>query len=267
MDLELEGKIAYITGGSKGIGFASAMLLAQEGCDVALMARDEDGLRRAADAIAAATGRRTFYVQADAGETEQVDGATARVEEEFGEIDILVTCAGSSPGGMVEDMPDENWFASMNLKFMGYVRAVRAVLPRMRERGRGSIVMVVGNDGFKPSHWELTPGAANAADINFASAVAEQYGPLGIRINTVNPGPVNTGRWDLLEKQFAKDRGVDQARAHELAVASIPLGRIAEPEEIADLVAFVASPRASFLNGAHIVIDGGQRKTVMDLDI
>jgi 3-oxoacyl-[acyl-carrier protein] reductase len=95
--------------------------------------------------------------------------------------------------------------------------------------------------------------------------VAEQYGRHGVRVNTVNPGPVNTDRWEGLEQAFARDKGVEQARAHELAVSSIPLGRICEPEEVANLVVFLASPRASFINGAHIPIDGAQRKALMDV--
>jgi 3-oxoacyl-[acyl-carrier protein] reductase len=265
MDLRLEGKVALVTGGSKGIGFASAMRLAEEGCDVGLVARSKEPLESAARRIAEATGRRTCSVTGDMSATEDVTRSTAEVVDALGDIDILVTCAGSSPGGLIEELTDEDWFSSLNLKFMGYVRSVRAVLPRMRERGSGAVVMVVGNDGIKPTYWETTAGVANAADINFASAMAEQYGRYGVRINTVNPGPVNTDRWDGLEKAFARDKGVDQARAHELAVQSIPFGRIAEPQEVADLVAFLASPRASFINGAHILIDGSQRKGIMDL--
>lgn len=265
MDLGIEGKVALVTGGSKGIGFASAMRLAGEGCHVGLVARNEANLKSAADSIAEATGVKTFYTTADMGVTAEVDAATAEVRSALGDIDILVTCAGSSPGGLIEELSDDAWFSSLNLKLMGYIRAVRSVLPQMRERERGSIVMVVGNDGIKPSYWETTAGVANAGDINFASSMAEQYGRHGVRVNTINPGPVNTDRWDGLEKAFARDKGVDQDRAHELAVQSIPFGRIAEPEEVADLVAFLASERASFINGAHIVIDGAQRKAIMDL--
>lgn len=126
------------------------------------------------------------------------------------------------------------------------------------------MVLVVGNDGVKPTFWETTAGAANAAGINVASSMAEQYGRYGIRVNTVNPGPVDTDRWDGLEKAMARDMGITQEQAHEFAVSSIPLGRIARPDEIADLVAFLASDRASFINGAHVVIDGAQRKAKMD---
>ena len=265
MDLEVEGKVALITGGSKGIGFASAMRLAEEGCDVGLVARNEEVLKATANKISEATGRRAVIAVGDVSETSDVERATDEVRNALGEIDILVTCAGSSPGGLIEGLTDEQWFSSLNLKFMGYVRSVRAVLPAMRERGSGSVVMVVGNDGIKPTYWETTAGVANAADINFASAMAEQYGRYGIRVNTVNPGPVNTSRWDTLEKAFARDKGVDQQRAHDLAIQSIPVGRICEPEEVADLVAFLASERASFINGAHILIDGSQRKAIMDL--
>ena len=265
MDLHLTGKVALVTGASKGIGRAVAEELAREGASVVITARTEQQLEDTAREIAAMTKQDILAVAGDMSKSDDVDRAVKAALGKFGRIDILVTCAGSSPGGLLEDLTEDQWMSSLNLKFMGYVRSVRAVIPHMRERGEGAIVLVVGNDGLKPSYWEMTAGVANAADINFASSVAEQYGRYGVRINTVNPGPVNTDRWDGLEKAFARDKKVDQAQAHELAISSIPFHRICEPQEVASLVTFLASPRAAFINGAHIPIDGAQRKALMDV--
>jgi NAD(P)-dependent dehydrogenase (short-subunit alcohol dehydrogenase family) len=264
MDLELTGKVAVLTGASKGIGYASALALAREGAGVAICARGVEQLERAAAAIRAETGADVLPVQADMGVRDDARRLMATTAERFGRIDVLVNCAGSSPGGLLLDITEEQWFTSMNLKFLGYVRAMTEVIPYMLEGGGGHIVNVIGNDGNKPSYWELTPGAANAAGINVSQALAEQYAPRGILINVVNPGPVATDRWDGLEKQMAKDRNISQEAAHQLAERSIPVGRICRPEEVADLVCFLSSGRNSFMAGAIINIDGAQRKAIME---
>jgi 3-oxoacyl-[acyl-carrier protein] reductase len=264
VDLKLTGKVAFVTGGSKGIGREVARTLANEGCDVVITARGPEQLEKTAAELSGETGRRVVAQAGDMSRSEDVDRCVRAAIAELGGIDILVTCAGSSPGGLLEELTDDDWLQSLNLKFMGYVRTVRAVVPHMAERGKGSVVLVVGNDGLKPSFWEMTAGAANAADLNFASSVADQYGPKGVRVNTVNPGPVDTDRWDGLEKAFARDMGVDQAEARRRAELSIPLGRITQPQEVAALVAFLASDLASSVHGAHIPIDGAQRKALME---
>jgi NAD(P)-dependent dehydrogenase (short-subunit alcohol dehydrogenase family) len=264
MDLGLKDKVVAITGASKGIGYACAETFLKEGAKVAICARTVDSLEAAAERLREDSGGEVLAVSADLGKREDARRFMQAVYDHFGRLDVLVSCAGSSPGGLLEDITEEQWFASMNLKFMGYVRAMTEAIPLIRQSGGGSIVNVVGNDGVKPIYFELTPSAANAADLAVNAALAEQYGAQGIRINAVNPGPVATDRWDGLEKQMAKDKGITQDEAHQLALASLPLGRICTAQEVANVVVFVASDRASYMNGASILVDGGQRKALME---
>ncbi len=264
MDLGLKGKVALITGGSKGIGKASAWELAREGAHVALVARGKPLVEQVAAEIARATGVKTLPLIGDMAGGEDAKRVVRETADHFGRIDILVNCAGSSPGGSIEALREEHWQESLNLKFMGYVRTCTAVVPIMKRQKWGRIINVIGNDGIKPIYFELTPGAANAAGINFTQAIAEDLAPHGILVNCINPGPVDTERWWGLVRTLARERGISEPAANVLAVKSIPLGRLCTPEEVAYLVACLASERASFVNGACITIDGGQRKAIMD---
>jgi NAD(P)-dependent dehydrogenase (short-subunit alcohol dehydrogenase family) len=154
---------------------------------------------------------------------------------------------------------------SLNLKFMGYVRTAKAAIPYMQERCWGRIVNVIGNDGIKPIYFELTPGAANAAGINFTLAIAEELAPYGITVNAVNPGPVDTERWWGLVRTMAREKGISEDEASLRAMRSIPIGRLCTAEEVAHMVVFLASERASFVTGASISLDRAQRKAIMDL--
>ena len=178
---------------------------------------------------------------------------------------MVVTCAGTSPPGLFEELSDEDWNTSLQLKTLGYLRTIRAALPALRESPVASVVLVNGNAGAQPCYWEVSAGAANAANQNVALALAEQYGPLGIRVNVVNPGPTRTRRWAWVERSMARDKHVTVDQAREIAVNSIPLGRIAEPEDVARVVGFIASPAARHVTGAVVRVDGGQIKSFLNL--
>jgi len=264
MELGLRGKVALVTGGSKGIGAAVARGLAREGARVAICARGQAALEKTAGEIAVATGAETFAIAGDLTRPGDVARIVAGTIARFGRIDILVNNAGAAPGGKILDLGEEDWQLALQLKFMGYVRCAKAVIPHMLEQGGGRIVNIVGNDGMKPIGFELSPSAANAADLAVTVALAEQYGRHNILVNAINPGPVATERWDQLVAGIARMRGVSVQEAQRKVDQSIPLGRIATPEEVADVVIFVASDRASFVNGACILVDGGQRKALME---
>jgi 3-oxoacyl-[acyl-carrier protein] reductase len=264
MDLGLKDKVALVTGGSKGIGKAVARGLAEEGAKVAICARGEADLEAAAGEIARATGSEVFAVAGDLTREAAVRKIVDATLGRFGRLDILVNNAGAAPGGLLLDLEEEDWEKALQLKFMGYVRCMKAVIPHMLKQGRGRIVNVVGNDGVKPIGIELTPSAANAADLAVTVALAEQYGRDNICINAINPGPVATERWDGLIGGIARARKISPDEAQKRAQRSIPLGRICTPEEVASVVVFVASERASFMNGALITLDGGQRKALLD---
>lgn len=265
MDLGLRNMVVLITGGSKGIGRACAFEFAKEGAVLALCARQEDGLKKTAEEIRAATGRPVFTVAGDMMKWEDAKRCVDAAAAHYGGLDVLVNCAGASPGGLLLNLTEEEWQLSLQLKFMGYVRGAKAAVPHLLKRGAGRIVNVVGNDGIKPAYWELTASAANAADLAVTAALAEQYGSQGILVNAVNPGPVATERWNGLVRAYARDKGMSFDDASRQAVKSLPLGRICTPEEVASVVVFVSSPRASYMNGAWITLDGGQRKAIMDV--
>ncbi len=264
MDLQLTGKTALVTGGSAGIGKGIARVLAREGCDVAICARRREPLEATAAEIRAESGRRVVAIPADLTRKEDAENFVSGAAKALGRIDILVNNAGSAPGGILEVLDEAAWMQGLQLKFMGYVRCLKAALPIMVGQGGGRVVNLIGNDGVKDSYWEIVPGACNAAGQNLTKALAAQYGRLNVTVVAVNPGPVRTERWEGLVDAMARDMKLSHEEADQLAPRSIPLGRIAEVEEVANLVAYLASPLAHFVNGSMIEIDGGQQKPLMD---
>jgi NAD(P)-dependent dehydrogenase (short-subunit alcohol dehydrogenase family) len=264
MDLQLDGKTALVTGGSEGIGKGIARALAKEGVDVAICARRKEPLQQAAAEIAKETNRKIVPIVADLTKDADARNFVEQGHTALGRVDIMVNNAGSSPGGVLEHLSEADWAQSLQLKFMGYVRCLRYVLPIMVRQGGGRVVNLIGNDGVKPSYWEIAPGAANAAGQNLTISLAGQYGKHNISFCAVNPGPVRTERWAGLVAAMSRDMKLPHEEADKLAPASIPLGRIAEVEEVAALVVMLASPRMHMVNGTQIEIDGGQEKSLMD---
>jgi NAD(P)-dependent dehydrogenase (short-subunit alcohol dehydrogenase family) len=264
MDLQLKNKTALVTGGSEGIGKAITRLLAREGVDVAVCSRRKDAIEAAAAEIAKETGRKIVGIAADLTKDADAKNFIAKGHQALGRVDIMINNAGSSPGGVLEHLTEDDWAQSLQLKFMGYVRCLRHVLPVMVKQGGGRVVNLIGNDGVKPSYWEIAPGAANAAGQNLTMSLAGQYGRHGVSFCAVNPGPVRTERWDGLVKAMSRDMNLSYDEANKLAPASIPMGRIAEVDEVASLVVMLASPLMHMVNGTQVEIDGGQEKSLMD---
>lgn len=264
MDLNLRGKTALVTGGSEGIGKGIARWLAKEGVDVAICARRAGPLEQAASEIANETGRKIVAIPADLTKDADAKAFVAQGHKALGRVDIMVNNAGAAAGGVIEHLTEDDWENGLQLKFMGYVRCLRHVLPIMVAQGGGRVVNLIGNDGVKPSYWEICPGAANAAGQNLTISLAGQYGKHGISFVAVNPGPVRTERWAGLVDAMARDMKIPREEADTLAPASIPLGRIAEVDEVAQLVTMLASPLMQMVNGTMIEIDGGQDKPLMD---
>src|SRR3979411_1840375 len=254
MDLQLTGKTALVTGGSEGIGKGITRALAREGVDVAICARRKEPLEAAAAAIAKETGRKIIAIPADLTKDADARNFIEQGHKALGRVDIMINNAGAAPGGIIEHLSEDDWEKGMQLKFMGYVRCLRYVLPIMVKQGGGRVVNLIGNDGVKPSYWEIAPGAANAAGQNLTMSLAGQYGKNNISFCAVNPGPVRTERWAGLVAAMARDMKLPHEEADKLAPSSIPLGRIAEVEEVANLVVMLASPLMHMVNATQMQV-------------
>jgi 3-oxoacyl-[acyl-carrier protein] reductase len=262
MELGLRGKTALVTGGSKGIGRAVAYGLAAEGARVAICARDPEALARAAREIEEKTGQAVLTIPADLSALATVTRVATEALSGLGRLDILVNNAGAIKGGDFLTTPDEEWLRGWSLKLLGYIRMAREVLPVMQRQGGGRIVNVVGAAARNPSPTYMMGGTANAALINFTKALADLGARSNVLVTGVSPGPVKTERWDNLVRQQAAAAGEDVASYAREQNAGLPLGRIALPEEVADLVCFLASDRAAFLTGITITVDGGATRGV-----
>lgn len=259
MELGLGGKVAIVTGGSKGIGRAAALGLVAEGAAVMVCARGQDALDEVVAAAGPASRERIAALAADLTDGAAIKRVVAHCVAQFGRVDILVNNAGSARPGEFLKLDDQAWLDDWQLKFFGYVRMVREVLPHMERQGAGVILNIIGAAAMNPRRSYMIGGAANAALNHFTKALADEGAKSGVRVVGINPGPILTER--LLKMRTGLTQSAEAA--DEAFRKMTPLGRVGKVEEVADLIMFMASERAAFIHGANITIDGGYTQGLM----
>jgi 3-oxoacyl-[acyl-carrier protein] reductase len=254
MDLELHDKVCVVTGASRGIGLETCRGLAAAGAQVLMVARDADRLARVADPIGAE------WVAADVTDPESDERIVATCAEQMGGIDVLVNNAGTSFARSLEDLTEDDWQAQWELHVMAPMRLMRAAAPRMAARGGGRIVNVASSAGKRPSLTNAAYSVTKAAQLSLSRVFADRFAADGVLVNAVAPGPVASELWTApggLAEQTADARGVSRDEALDAQAAKVPLGRFAQPREIADVIVFLSSARASTVTGAAWSADGG----------
>ena len=266
MDLGLEGKTVLVAGGSAGIGLACARAFVDEGARVAILGRRPEALEQARSQCASG-GREVWTVSADLRRESGAERAVAAVEASIGSVDVLVNCAGAAKRSEYTKLDEAAWREGFESKFIPYINMCTVVLRRFQARrdanpGQNAglaIVNVIGKGGRVPTSTHLPGGAANAALMLATAGLAQAWGKHGVRINAVNPAAIATER---LTRRFAAVVDGDPRTAQErmrASAAEIPLGRCGEPSEVADVVLFLASTRASYVLGSGVAMDGGLR--------
>jgi 3-oxoacyl-[acyl-carrier protein] reductase len=257
VDLELLDKVAIVTGSSRGLGLACARTLVSEGCRVTICARGAERLSAAAAELTAAGGSadRVLAVQADVSTAASVEAVIAKTVEAYGGLDILVNNVGLARGSTIVDTTDAEWQEAIDQTLLPAIRASRLAVPHMRRRGGGAIVMIASICG-RESGGRMTYNAVKAAEISLAKAMAQQLACDNIRVNSVAPGSIlfPGGSWHRRQQE-------DPAGIAEFVARELPFGRFGRPEEVGAVVAFLVSPRASWISGASVPVDGCQSRS------
>jgi 3-oxoacyl-[acyl-carrier protein] reductase len=257
MDLQLTDKVAIVTGSSRGLGLASARSLIAEGCRVCICARGPEQLAAAAVEVEAVARRPNMImtVQADVSTADGISMVIDRTVERFGGLDILVNNVGRAAGKELLDTSDAEWQAAFDETLFPAIRASRLAVPHMKQRGGGAVIMIASIWG-RESGGRMTYNAVKAAEISLAKSLAQQLAPLNIRVNSIAPGSILVAGGSWHKRQQADPQGIADFIKRDL-----PFGRMGRADEVGSVVAFLASPRASWISGASITVDGCQSKS------
>ncbi len=256
MDLQLRGTVTMVVGATGGIGGAVAEAFATEGSRLALVGRNRARLSTLAEHLSRHdVACATFTCDLEAAA--EPEACVRRTEQRFGRIDVLAVCAGNAKRGGLDEVTDADFERTLQVKLMGPIRLVRAVLPGMRQRRFGRIVLIGGLNGRNPTGEAVIGGSVNAGMANFARQIAKAAAADGVTVNVVDPHYTRTARWEKRLDELQHRHGISREEASARASSQLPIGRPVEPTEIADLVLFLASRRSGAINGAIIPVDGG----------
>jgi NAD(P)-dependent dehydrogenase (short-subunit alcohol dehydrogenase family) len=257
MDLGLQGKTAVVTGGSEGIGRATALALGRAGARVVICGRRADVLAQAATALVEESGAEVLSVPADVSRLEDLARLIQTTADRFGGLDVLVNNAGTSRAGRFEAVSDATWQEDLDLKLFGAIRTARLALPHFRRAGGGSVVNVLNIGAKQPGAASVPTSVSRAAGLALTKALSKEWAPDNVRVNAVLIGLVKSGQHERAWRTRGGAQSLGEFYAEMARQRGVPLGRVAEAEEAADLIAFLSSPRAAFITGVAVNFDGG----------